>query len=63
MRESITTSGLHPVCEMCETPLQDYGAILISPPHGVVHNKGDQTVSKYHICVACWPELIERLKK
>lgn len=37
-----------PKCEMCGQELQEFGAILLSPPNR------DNMVVKEHICVKCY---------
>ena len=39
---------ISPICYICKKELEDFGAILWSPPDK--NNKHD----KYHICVGCW---------
>lgn len=36
-------------CTTCGYELEEPGALLFSPPFE------DQTASKYHICMKCWP--------
>ena len=36
-----------PKCNICEKELNEFGAILLSPPDGT-------SVNKYHICVFCY---------
>ncbi len=44
---------IKPICVMCEKELEDYGAVLLSPP------LMDGTVAKYHICKECFERLLE----
>ncbi|HME87303.1 MAG TPA: hypothetical protein VKE88_02730 [Candidatus Nanoarchaeia archaeon] len=46
---------IKPVCDMCKQELTDFGAILLSPPHG-------HDVKKYHICKACYTDVEKKLK-
>ena len=39
---------------MCGKELEDFGAILLSPPDGLI-------VSKYHICVECFNDELKDL--
>ena len=41
-------------CDMCETPLFDFGALVFGPP-----DKG--VCDKWHVCRDCWEETIEPL--
>lgn len=41
-----------PKCDVCDKELDDYGAILLSPPKG-------HDVKKYHICKACYDKVSE----
>jgi hypothetical protein len=44
--------GVQPRCGKCKKELQEFGAILLSPP------KEDNTVEKVHLCRPCYDELI-----
>jgi hypothetical protein len=46
---------LKPICDYCKKELTDFGAILLSPPDGLI-------VKKYHICLCCY-EKIKPLEK
>ena len=46
---------IKPVCDMCKRELNDFGAILLSPPQG-------HDVKKYHICTECYKEFEKKLK-
>jgi hypothetical protein len=41
---------IKPVCDKCGIELEDFGAILFSPPKGKI-------VSKFHLCKKCYSEL------
>lgn len=47
--------GIKPICDIklsedCEGELKQFGALLFSPPDGVI-------VKKYHVCVPCFEEI------
>ena len=42
---------IKPICNICEQELEEFGAILLSPPDE--SNK----VEKYHICRECYGEI------
>jgi hypothetical protein len=44
--------GIQPRCGKCKQELQEYGAILLSPP------KKDNSVEKFHLCQRCYDDLI-----
>ncbi len=48
--------AIKPKCDMCKTELNDYGAILLSPP------KKDSTVVKYHLCKECYKSILSKNK-
>lgn len=45
--------AITPVCDICNTILMDYGAILLSPP-----DKKSQVI-KYHICKDCFKDILK----
>ena len=42
---------IKPICDFCKKELQDFGAILFSPPDN------DNRVRKFHICKECFKKL------
>jgi hypothetical protein len=42
---------MNPICDKCGDEIQFNGALVFSPPE-------NKTVSKYHICLACWVDLL-----
>lgn len=48
--------AITPRCDICDQELQDYGAILLSPP---VNGK----VDKFHICTLCYAPIRQQIKK
>lgn len=47
--------AITPKCDMCGKELDEYGAILLSPPN-------DNMSEKFHICKACYSQLIKLLR-
>lgn len=47
---------IKPICDSCQEELDEFGAILLSPP------SADGRVRKLHLCVKCYNEIIERHK-
>ncbi len=43
--------AIKPKCDMCNKELDDFGAIILSPPNA------DSQVQKYHICKDCYKEI------
>lgn len=43
---------IKPVCDRCKNELDDFGALIFSPPHKDV--VGREYVSKFHICKKCF---------
>jgi uncharacterized protein with PIN domain len=43
--------AIKPVCDQCGEELQDYGAIVLSPPN----EKSE--VHKFHLCKSCYEKL------
>ena len=46
---------IKPICDFCKQELNDFGAILFSPPK-------EHDVKKYHVCVNCYNEMIKGVK-
>lgn len=44
--------SIKPLCEICKKELNDFGAILLSPPDN------SNQVEKKHICKECYNQLI-----
>ena len=44
---------INPICDICKKDLDDFGAILLSPPDE------NSRVKKFHICKDCYDELVE----
>lgn len=42
---------IKPICDKCKKELQDFGAILLSPPDS------ESKVKKYHFCKDCYNNL------
>ena len=42
--------GIKPICDFCKQELNDFGAILFSPPVG-------HDVKKYHVCKNCFEKM------
>ncbi|MEK6959056.1 MAG: hypothetical protein AABW59_03370 [archaeon] len=42
--------AIKPVCDFCKLELNDFGAILFSPPSG-------NNVKKFHVCKKCYEHL------
>jgi hypothetical protein len=49
-------SGLHFVCDGCETPLTKPGALLFSPPY-----RTRNITEKYHLCLDCYERVCNLL--
>jgi len=47
--------AIKPRCKICKKELENYGAILLSPP-----DKMDKVI-KYHLCVNCYKKLKKKL--
>jgi uncharacterized protein with PIN domain len=45
---------IKPVCDKCKKELNDFGAILLSPPT-------DNKVTKFHICKNCYKKYEKEL--
>ncbi len=45
--------AIKPVCDKCKNELTDFGGILLSPPDY------QNNVKKYHLCKACYAEVVE----
>lgn len=44
--------AIKPICDRCKKELEDFGAILFSPPDE------DNKVEKLHLCRACYEEIV-----
>lgn len=42
---------IKPICDKCKKELQEFGAILLSPPDK------DNKVKKFHICKNCYEKI------
>jgi hypothetical protein len=50
--------AIKPICDICKNELNDFGAILFSPPDA------ENNVKKFHICKDCYNKLLEeKIKK
>lgn len=47
---------INPVCNRCGKELNEFGAILLSPPEG-------DSVKKMHLCLACYSSVIKDFSK
>ena len=47
---------IRPKCMQCNSPLKDFGGILLSPPNQ------SNSVKKYHLCVWCYQEIYEEIR-
>lgn len=47
--------AIKPVCDRCKKELNDFGAILFSPPKG-------KNVKKFHICGECYEKIKDEWK-
>jgi uncharacterized protein with PIN domain len=45
--------AIKPVCDKCKRELEEFGAVLFSPP-----NK-EKMVKKFHICKKCYEEMLK----
>lgn len=48
--------AITPLCDKCHNELNDYGAILLSPPDS------DSMVKKLHLCKNCYQQIITGIK-
>lgn len=46
--------AVKPICDICDLEMDEFGAILLSPPDN------DDFVHKYHICIYCYKLLKEK---
>lgn len=46
------------ICFMCERPLDEPGAVLLTPP-ATTGPDGSMLVEKMHACVECWNHLMD----
>jgi len=49
--------SISPVCNMCGKKLNEFGALVFSPP------TKSNVVKKYHICKSCFNKLEKTLQK
>jgi hypothetical protein len=49
--------AIKPKCDFCNCELNEFGAILLSPPNK--HN----LVKKLHLCVSCYKKILKLLKQ
>jgi len=47
--------AIKPICDKCKKELNDFGAILLSPPNG-------KNVKKFHVCKECYTLLKKEWK-
>jgi hypothetical protein len=50
-----------PKCDRCKETLTEPGAIALSPP--VPYPEGHCLCAKRHLCVACWSEFIDWMRR
>jgi uncharacterized protein with PIN domain len=48
--------AIKPLCDKCKKELEDFGALLFSPPDK------EGNVKKFHICKECYHKIEEDLK-
>ncbi len=49
--------SIKPSCDKCKEELNEFGAILLSPPDS------DSQVDKMHLCVNCYDQMLEIIKE
>lgn len=49
--------AIRPICDLCGEELNEYGAILLSPPDD------SGSVKKYHICKKCYEKIKPKNRK
>ena len=47
--------AINPICDKCGLELEEFGAILLSPPDA------DQKVRKIHLCKKCYKQIEKTL--
>jgi len=47
--------SINPICDKCKKELEDYGALLFSPPN-------ENNVKKYHLCKSCFEKIKEEIE-
>ena len=47
---------INPICDKCKNELDEFGAILFSPPNP------ESMVKKFHLCKNCFEELAAELQ-
>ena len=45
--------AIKPICDKCHNELEEFGAILFSPPDK------DSKVKKFHICKDCYDNMVK----
>ena len=48
---------INPVCDKCKNPLEDFGALLFSPPDQEGKTK------KFHLCKKCYKHFKKELEE
>ena len=48
--------AIRPLCDFCGKELTKFGALLFSPPKGLVGKK-------FHLCQPCYNKIFKKLKK
>lgn len=49
--------AINPKCDKCKKELEDFGALLFSPPDK------EGKVEKFHLCKECYNQLIREINK
>ena len=47
--------AIKPICDKCKKELEEFGAILLSPPNT------ENNIKKYHLCKECYQKIKEDL--
>jgi hypothetical protein len=47
---------INPTCDKCKKELDDFGALLFSPPDR------ESNVKKFHLCKDCYNSLVQKLE-
>lgn len=50
--------GIKPICDYCGDELEDFGALLFSPPRP----NRNFIVEKYHCCINCYEKIRPKKK-
>lgn len=48
--------SIKPVCDKCKKELEEFGAVLFSPPDK------ENNVKKFHLCKECYQKIISQFK-